>query len=206
MDFYSFKYSPDLENLSLVNNWTNVLPVLFFFDGLLTLHFFTRCLYFHYYWWSERGKNQFFKCFWRILLKFEEKILEIHKQSWLLITWILKKSNSMQTLVEDIPKIKLSHWFLSKTYTFNTWNSHCLEQILCFILIITLSLIRWFWLSYWETTVAAPNFSLAIYILFISLGLDYRFTSTQNSQWDFCTVEQKATIFLLPWSNFEIKL
>ena len=52
------------------------LRFCFFYD-LLKLHFFTRCLYFHHHWWWEKGKNQFFNYFWRILLKFEEKILEI---------------------------------------------------------------------------------------------------------------------------------
>ena len=65
----------------------------------------------------KRGKNQFLNYFWRTLLKLEQKVLKIHKLSWLLITWILKKLNSIQTLVENIPEIKLSHWYpLGKTY------------------------------------------------------------------------------------------
>ena len=49
--------------------------------------------------------------------------------------------NSPKTLVADILEIKLSHWyFLSKIYTFNNSKPYCLEQILCFILIIALSL------------------------------------------------------------------
>ena len=54
-------------------------------------YFFTRCLYFHYYWWWERRKNQFPKYLWPILLKFEEKIVEIHRYSCLSITWIPQK-------------------------------------------------------------------------------------------------------------------
>ena len=144
MDFYIFKYSPDLENLPFVNNWMNFF---FVFVSLLTcinFFFLTRCLYFHHFWW-EREKNQFFKYFSKILPTCDKKILEIHEQSWLWITWILKKSDSIQTFVEDIPKIKLSHWSLqSKTFTFHNSNSHCLAQIWYFILIITLSLFR-FW-------------------------------------------------------------
>ena len=142
MDFYIFKYSPDLENLPFVNNWMNFF---FVFVSLLTcinFFFLTRCLYFHHFWW-EREKNQFFKYFSKILPKCDKKILEIHEQSWLWITWILKKSDSIQTFVEDIPKIKLTHWSLqSKTFTFHNSNSHCLAQIWYFILIITLSLFR----------------------------------------------------------------
>ena len=55
--------------------------------------------------------------FWGILLKFKEKILKIYKPSWLSITWALKKLNSTQTLSDNIPEIKFSHWsLLSKTY------------------------------------------------------------------------------------------
>ena len=55
--------------------------------------------------------------FWGILLKFKEKILKIYKHSWLSITWALKKLNSTQTLSDNIPEIKFSHWsLLSKTY------------------------------------------------------------------------------------------
>ena len=126
-------------------SWTTEWTCICFLGDLHKLFFFYQIPLFHHYWWWEREKNQFFKYFFKILPKFDKKILEIHEQSWLWITWILKKLDSIQTLVEDIPKIKLSHWSLqSKTYTFNNSNSYCLEQILCFILIITLSLLR-FW-------------------------------------------------------------
>ena len=70
---------------------------------------------------EKEGKNKFFNYFWGILLKFNEKVFEIHKHSWLSTTWILKKP-STQTLVEDIPEIKLSHWPLqSKTYKNSHW-------------------------------------------------------------------------------------
>ena len=73
-----------------------------FLSDLFKLHFLLDTLDAtkHHYWW----KYQFFKYFWRMLLKFEEKNLEIHKHSWLLITWILKTWNSLQTFVKDI------HW------------------------------------------------------------------------------------------------
>ena len=91
----------------------------------------------------KREKNQFFSYFWRMLVTLEEKILEIHELSQLSINWILKKLKSIQTLVKDIPEIKLSHWYLlSKTYivTFKNLSrvncrcSHFLScyQILCF--------------------------------------------------------------------------
>ena len=54
---------------------------------------------------EKKEKNQFFKIFWRVFLKLEDNILEIRKHSWLSITWILKKPNSIQSFVEDIPEI-----------------------------------------------------------------------------------------------------
>ena len=72
-------------------------------------------------------------------------------------------------------------------------------------------------LSYRELNVVAPISSLAMHkILFsfswlaILLIIILKSTPSRDfqhkigNQWDFCTVEQKATIFLLPWSNFEI--
>ena len=63
-------------------------------------------------------------------LKYEVKILQIHKHGWLSITWILKKLNSIQALLEDIPEIKLFYWsFQSKTYR----NSHLITRTLIFL-------------------------------------------------------------------------
>ena len=53
---------------------------------------------------GKSEKNQFFNYFVRILLKFEEKNLGIHKLSWLLITWILKKWNSIKPLLKTFQK------------------------------------------------------------------------------------------------------
>ena len=135
------------------------LRFCFFYD-LLKLHFFTRCLYFHHSDDEKKEKINSSTIFEEFYLNLKRKFWKFNKQSWLSITWILKKSNSIQTLVDDIPKIKLSHWSLqSKTYTFNNSNSYCLEQIFCFI-IIALSLFR-LWVRYLESTVAASNSSLA---------------------------------------------
>ena len=85
---------------------------------------------------EKEGKNQFFNYFWRILLKLEEKNLEIYKLSWLSITWILKKLSSIQTVVEDIPEIKLSHWYLlSKVYEKShskNWTLIVLKKFVCY--------------------------------------------------------------------------
>ena len=116
-----------------------------FLGDLLKLYFFTRCLYFHHYWSWDRGKIQFFYYFWRTLPKFEEKIFEVHKQSWLKITWIHKKLDSMQNLVEDIRNFTGLFWAKPvHSVTQTLVLLPCLEQILCFILIITSSLFR-FW-------------------------------------------------------------
>ena len=117
MDFYIFEDYSDLENLPLVNNEWTFYPILF---PWWLLHFFIIDVSIFNTNEEKEGKNQFFNYFWRMLLKFEEKNLEIHKLSWLSITWILKKLKSIQTLVKDIPEIKLSHWYLlSKTYVKN---------------------------------------------------------------------------------------
>ena len=94
---------------------------------------------------EKEGQNQFFKYFWRISFKFEKMIRQVHKHSWLSITWILKKielhtdpcwrHSTNQTLS-----------LVSLKFTFDNWNSHYLEQFLCFILIITLVHFR-FWVT-----------------------------------------------------------
>ena len=78
-----------------------------FLHDLLKLHFITRCLCVHHYWWRERGKTQCFKYFLKEFCLNLRRIFWKFKQSWLSITWVLKKLNSIQTFVEDIPKIKL---------------------------------------------------------------------------------------------------
>ena len=77
----------------------------------------------------KREKSQLFNYLWRMLLKFEEKNLKIHKLTWLLITWILKKLNSIPSLFKTFQKsnswvpseqtYKISH---SKTQTLIVLN------------------------------------------------------------------------------------
>ena len=43
------------------------------------------------------------------VMKINREKIKVHKHSWLLITWTFNKSNSMQTLIEGTPYIKLSH-------------------------------------------------------------------------------------------------
>ena len=84
--------------------------------------------------------------------------MKIHKHSWL-STWILKTLNS-----------KRSQWFLMsknlKKLTFSNSNSHCLEQILCFILIIALLPFGFAQ----SRVVAASISSLAIYEILFSFS------------------------------------
>lgn len=122
--------------------------------------------------------------------------------------------NSPKTLVADILEIKLSHWyFLSKIYTFNNSKPYCLEQILCFILIIAFVPL-WIW-SYQESTVVAPIFSLALYkILFyfswFAINTDSILKSThicdfnRKQSVEFLNIYFCTYFFLL--SNFEIRL
>ena len=88
-------------------------------------------------------------------------------------------------------------------------NSPCLEQ---FLFDPNNRLARYQILSYRQLNVVAPISSLAMHkVLFISLGLQYilliiilkstpsrDFQHEIGNQRDFCTVEQKATLFLLP--------
>ena len=148
------KYSPDLEN------WKNVFSVSVSFMTYLNYIFLLDASIFTTTDDEKKEKINSSTIFEEFYLNLKRKFWKFNKQSWLSITWILKKSNSIQALVDDIPKIKLSHWSLqSKTYTFNNSNSYCLEQIFCFI-IIALSLFR-LWVRYLESTVAASNSSLA---------------------------------------------
>ena len=147
------KYSPDLEN------WKNIFSVSVSFMTYLNYIFLLDASIFSTTDDEKKEKINSSTIFEEFYLNLKRKFWKFNKQSWLSITWILKKSNSIQTFVDDIPKIKLSHWSLqSKTYTFNNSNSYCLEQISCFI-IIALSLYR-LWVRYLESTVAASNSSL----------------------------------------------
>ena len=71
--------------------------------------------------------------------------------------------------------------------------------------------------NYRELNVVAPFSSLAMHktlfcFSWLAILMIIIFKSTPSrefqhkigNQWGFCTVEQKVTIFLLPWSNFEI--
>ena len=132
------------EKLPLVNiEWT-FSSFFFFLDDLFKLHFLTRCLHFQQ---KKERKNQFFKYFCRTLLKFEEKIAQIHKHSWLdnlntqkseLHTNLCWRHSRSQTL-SPVPS-EQNLW----KFIFSNLSSHYLEQFLCFIQITALSLSR-FW-------------------------------------------------------------
>ena len=124
MDFYISEDYSNLENLPLVNE---LFIHLCFLGDLLKLHIFTRAFIFTTDEEKEM-KNQFFNYFWRMLLKFDDKLI------WLSITWILKKLSSIQTLVEHIPEITLSHWYLlSKTYKKSHYKNRTLIVLKKFV-------------------------------------------------------------------------
>ena len=85
---------------------------------------------------------------WKTLLKVKEKVLEIHRQRWLSITWILKKIE-LHKKTEDISEIKLL--LVRVSIPSSLQNSYLITRTLramkmfYFILIIALSLFR-FWL------------------------------------------------------------
>ena len=97
---------------------------------------------------EKKEKNQFYKYFWKTLLKVKEKVLEIHRQRWLSITWILKKIE-LHKKTEDISEIKLL--LVRVSIPSSLQNSYLITRTLramkmfYFILIIALSLFR-FWL------------------------------------------------------------
>ena len=109
--------------------------------------------------------NQFFNHFWKMLLNFEDKNFEIHKRSSLSITWILKKLSSIQTLVEDISEITLSHWYLlSKTYKKSHSKNRTLIVLKKFACYPNNHFVPLRILSYRESTVVAPISSLSYII------------------------------------------
>ena len=101
-----------LWKLTFFEHWI-ILILQFCFLGYLSYLFYYMLLFPRQLIKRKRNKNQFFSYFWRMLPKFEEKHLEIHKHSWLSIIWILKKLNFIQTLVKDILEIK--HQTISQT-------------------------------------------------------------------------------------------
>ena len=138
--------------------------------------FFTRWLYFHHYWWRERGKNQFFKYFWKILLKFEKHFFENSWNSWTRVrmefdffsifrffssTMTLDNLNTKKIRVPYEPLLKTfqkpNYFYSEQSLCINNSNSHCLDQISCFILITALSLFR-FWVI--KTLHEKKNFRL----------------------------------------------
>ena len=170
MDFYIFEDYSDLENLPS-EQWMNFLSDFVSLLTYLIYIFQTRCLHFQHWWRKKKGKNQFFNYFLRILSKFEDKNLEIHKLSWLSITWILKRLNSIQTFVEDIPEIKLAYWsLLSKTYKKSYSKTPTLIVLNKFVCYPNNCLVPHQILSYRESTVAAPISSLATYKILLSFS------------------------------------
>ena len=169
MDFYIFEDYSNLEKLTFSEHWINFLSN---FVSVVTYvsHIFLLDAFIFNTDEEKEIKNQFFNYFWRMLLKFEDKNLEIHKLSWLSITWILKKLSSIQTLVEDIPEITLSHWYLlSKTHKKShseNWTIIVVNKFVCYSnnRLIPLQI-----LSYWESTVVAPISSLSYIIDFFFL-------------------------------------
>ena len=99
---YIFEDSSDFENFILISLMTYLLKLYFSLD--VSIFIITDK--------EKKEKNQFIKCFWRVLVIFEDKIVEIHKHSWLSITWIVKKIALLRAFVEFILEIKLSHCFL----------------------------------------------------------------------------------------------
>ena len=127
-------------------------------------------------------------------------------------TWKIK----LLTNSEDISDIKLPSLLpLCAKFTFDNSNSPCLKHFFYFILIIALALFR-FWVRSRGKCSASHFFisytkNLIFFLLACNTDSNFEIYSqprrpTQNNQWDFCTVEQKATIILSPWSNFEINL
>ena len=99
---YIFEDSTDFENFILISLMTYLLKLYFSLD--VSIFIITDK--------EKKEKNQFIKCFWRVLVIFEDKIVEIHKHSWLSITWIVKKIALLQAFVEFILEIKLSRSLL----------------------------------------------------------------------------------------------
>ena len=119
----------------------------------------------------------------------------------------------LHTNSENISEIKLPSLIPSaqNSHLIHNSNSPCLGHLLFFP---NYSLVPLQVLSYRELNVVACISSLDIKFYFLSLGLQYWFyfwnllpvesSNTKQSVADFCIVEQIATIYLPPRSNFEI--
>ena len=158
MDFYTFEDSSDLENVPLLNIELTLVLQFRFLSDLFKLRFFLLDASIFTIIVKLFKKINYF---WRMLLKLDEKNLEIHRHSWLSIILMFKKVNSIQTFVKDIPEIKLSHWsLLSKTHK----KSHLMTQILIalkkFVFYPNNSRFPLRIVRYWESTVAARISSL----------------------------------------------
>ena len=205
MGIYIFEDFSNFENLPLgKNEW---IFSKFLFSWWLEAIFFTKCLNFYHNWLQQIGKNLFFKYFWRILLTFEETFLEMHKHSWLSITRILKKLNSLQTIIEDIP--------FRKPFTF-PFRAKVIEVIelslswTLFVFHLNSYLALFYILIYWESTVTVLISSYEYAILFPSWLADVIIETMQILFWNLPTgciskrkkisrsfhiVEQKTTVF-----------
>ena len=89
-----------------------------------------------------------------------------------MITWILKKFNSIQTLVEGILEIKLSH-LLSKIYRKSHPKTQTLIVLNKFVCYPNYRLIPVWILSYWESPVVAPIPSLIYNINKLRAWIEY---------------------------------
>ena len=97
--------------LTFSEHWMNFSIQFCFLVALIKLHSFTRCLPFNHWWRIKVLPTIFEGC----VLNSGKKRKSINSVDS--IIWILKTLNSVQTLVADIPEIKLSHWYLvNKSY------------------------------------------------------------------------------------------
>ena len=174
-----------------------------FLDDLLSLrlHLFTRSLDVSILTPidDEKEVKIILQVFWRILTldDLNTKKIELHTNS------------------EDISKVKLPSLLPSaqKSHLI-TWNLLVLN-IFYLIPIIVLpplsdfELLRvkcsssHFFISCTQNFISFSWLAILL-ILILKCTPSRDFQHKISNQWDFCRAEQKATIFLVPWSNFEI--
>ena len=133
------------------------LSYIFLLDASILTFFF-------WFWWWGRRKKSIKSIFERFYLNLRKKNCKFINTG-LSISWILKKLNSIQTLVEEIHEIKLlTGLFWAKPSEIHIWYLELSLSWTNFVFYPNICHVPHRILSYRESTVAGPMSPLAIAI------------------------------------------
>ena len=113
-----------------------------------------RCLYFYFTITNDdkdkKKKKQFFKNFWKYLLIFKNKVLKIHKHSWLSIT---QNTNNSLTDSFRVKIIEIHIWKLEHSLSCTIFVFYCNNRLVHYQI-----------LSYLRVTCSCSYFFIATYL------------------------------------------